>query len=434
MPIQILMPALSPTMEKGNLAKWLKREGDAIKTGDVIAEIETDKATMEVEAIDDGTLGKILVPEGTNDVAVNTPIAMILGEGEDASALTDGGGAARAQKAPPSTPPAKAQQPEMQVEPAPAPAKPQVSAPRQLQAPPEPDLPEGTEMVTMTVREALRDAMAEEMRRDETVFVIGEEVAEYQGAYKVTQGLLQEFGARRVIDTPITEHAVTGLGVGAAFAGLKPIVEFMTFNFAMQAMDQLINSAAKTRYMSGGQMKVSAVFRGPNGPAARVAAQHSQDYTSWYSHVPGLKVIAPYSAADAKGLLKAAIRDPNPVIFLENEIVYGRSFPVPKLDDFVLPIGKARIVREGAHETLVAHSISVGLIMDAAEILAKESIEAELVDLRSLRPLDTATVIQSVKKTNRIVTVEQGWPVCSIGAEISAVVIDEAFDYLDAPP
>src|SRR5215468_9271854 len=294
MPIQILMPALSPTMEKGNLAKWHKKEGDPVKTGDVIAEIETDKATMEVEAVDDGTLGKILVPEGTSDVAVNTPIAMILGEGEGASALTDGGGAARAQKA------AKAQQPEMQVELARAPAMPQVSAPRQLQAPPEPDLPEGIEMVTMTVREALRDAMAEEMRRDDTVFVIGEEVAEYQGAYKVTQGLLQEFGARRVIDTPITEHAMTGLGVGAAFAGLKPIVEFMTFNFAMQAMDQLINSAAKTRYMSGGQMHVSAVFRGPNGPAARVAAQHSQDYTSWYSHIPGLKVIAPYSAADAK--------------------------------------------------------------------------------------------------------------------------------------
>src|SRR5690242_14413140 len=327
MPIQVLMPALSPTMEKGNLAKWLKKEGEPVKSGDVIAEIETDKATMEVEAVDEGTLGKILVPEGTNDVAVNTPIAMILGEGEDASALADGGAAARA--------PAKAEQPEMQVEPAPAPTAPQVSAPRQLQAPPEPDLPAGTEMVTMTVREALRDAMAEEMRRDKSVFVIGEEVAEYQGAYKVTQGLLQEFGAARVIDTPITEHAMTGLGVGAAFAGLKPIVEFMTFNFAMQAMDQLINSAAKTRYMSGGQMNVSAVFRGPNGPAARVAAQHSQDYTSWYSHVPGLKVIAPYSASDAKGLLKSAIRDPNPVVFLENEILYGHSFPVPKLDDYL---------------------------------------------------------------------------------------------------
>src|SRR5467141_2688315 len=367
MPVDVLMPALSPTMEKGNLSKWIKSEGDKIKTGDVIAEIETDKATMEVEAVDDGTLGKILVPEGTNDVAVNTPIAMILGEGEDASALTDGGGAARAQKAPPSAPPAKAQQPEMQVEPAPAPAMPQVSASRQLQAPPEPDLPEGTEMVTMTVREALRDAMAEEMRRDKDVFVIGEEVAEYQGAYKVTQGLLQEFGAMRVIDTPITEHGFAGLGVGAALAGLKPIVEFMTFNFAMQAMDQIINSAAKTRYMSGGQMTSSIVFRGPNGAAARVAAQHSQDYTSWYSNVPGLKVIAPYSAADAKGLLKSAIRDPNPVIFLENEILYGHSFPVPKLADHVVPIGKARVARAGGDVTIVSFSIGMTYALKAAD-------------------------------------------------------------------
>ncbi len=433
MPIQILMPALSPTMEKGNLAKWHKKEGDPVKTGDVIAEIETDKATMEVEAVDDGTLGKILVPEGTNDVAVNTPIAMILGEGEDASALTDGGGAARAQKAPPSAPPAKAQQPEMQVEPAPAPAMPQVSAPRQLQAPPEPDLPEGTEMVTMTVREALRDAMAEEMRRDETVFVIGEEVAEYQGAYKVTQGLLQEFGARRVIDTPITEHAVTGLGVGAAFAGLKPIVEFMTFNFAMQAMDHLINSAAKTRYMSGGQMHVSAVFRGPNGPAARVAAQHSQDYTSWYSHVPGLKVIAPYSAADAKGLLKSAIRDPNPVVFLENEILYGQSFPVPKLDDFLVPIGKAKIARTGSDVTIVAWSMGMSYALKAADELAKENIHAEVIDLRTLKPMDTETIVASVKKTGRVVTIEEGWRQSGVGSEIAASVTEHAFDWLDAP-
>src|SRR5262252_1878444 len=433
MPIQILMPALSPTMEKGNLAKWHKKEGDPVKTGDVIAEIETDKATMEVEAVDDGTLGKILVPEGTNDVAVNTPIAMILGEGEDASALTDGGGAARAQKAPPSAPPAKTQQPEMQVEPAPAPAKPQVSAPRQLQAPPEPDLPEGTEMVTMTVREALRDAMAEEMRRDDTVFVIGEEVAEYQGAYKVTQGLLQEFGARRVIDTPITEHAMTGLGVGAAFAGLKPIVEFMTFNFAMQAMDQLINSAAKTRYMSGGQMHVSAVFRGPNGPAARVAAQHSQDYSAWYSQIPGLKVIAPFSAADYKGLLKAAIRDPNPVIFLENEVLYGHTGDVPKLDDYVIPIGKARLSRPGSHVTIISWSMGMSYALKAAEELAKEGIEAEVIDLRTLRPMDTDTIVASVKRTGRAVAVEEGWQQSGVGAEVAARIMEHAFDYLDAP-
>jgi pyruvate dehydrogenase E1 component beta subunit len=427
------MPALSPTMEKGNLAKWHKKEGDAVKSGDVIAEIETDKATMEIEAVDEGTLGKILVPEGTNDVAVNTPIAMILGEGEDASTLTDGGAVARPQKAPVTAPPAKTQQPEMQVEPAPAPAKPQVSAPRQLEAPPEPDLPEGTEMVTMTVREALRDAMAEEMRRDKTVFVIGEEVAEYQGAYKVTQGLLQEFGASRVIDTPITEHAMTGLGVGAAFAGLKPIIEFMTFNFAMQAMDQLINSAAKTRYMSGGQMHVSAVFRGPNGPAARVAAQHSQDYTSWYSHVPGLKVIAPYSAADAKGLLKSAIRDPNPVVFLENEILYGQSFPVPKLDDYLVPIGKARIARSGTDVTIVAWSMGMSYALKAADELTKENISAEVVDLRTLKPMDTQAIIESVKKTGRVVTVEEGWRQSGVGAEIAATVTEQAFDWLDAP-
>src|SRR5262245_33891418 len=431
MPTPVLMPALSPTMEQGNLAKWHKKEGDTVKSGDVIAEIETDKATMEVEAVDEGTLGKILVPEGTNDVAVNTPIAMILGEGEDASALTDGGAAARRQKPPASAPPAKAEKPEMQVEP--APAAPQVSAPRQVQAAPEPDLPAGTEMVTMTVREALRDAMAEEMRRDKTVFVIGEEVAEYQGAYKVTQGLLQEFGAARVIDTPITEHAMAGLGVGTAFAGLKPIVEFMTFNFAMQAMDQLINSAAKTRYMSGGQMHVSAVFRGPNGPAARVAAQHSQDYTSWYSHVPGLKVIAPYSASDAKGLLKSAIRDPNPVIFLENEILYGQSFPVPKLDDYLVPIGKAKVARPGTDVTIVAWSMGMSYALKAADELAKDNISAEVIDLRTLKPMDTATIIESVKKTGRVVTVEEGWRQSGVGAEIAASVTEHAFDWLDAP-
>jgi pyruvate dehydrogenase E1 component beta subunit len=430
MPTPVLMPALSPTMEKGNLAKWHKKEGDAVKSGDVIAEIETDKATMEVEAVDEGTLGKILVPEGTNDVAVNTPIAMILEEGEDASALTDGG-AVRQQRSPTTAPPANAEQPEMQVEPASAPAK--VSAPRHLQAPPEPDLPEGTEMVTMTVREALRDAMAEEMRRDETVFIIGEEVAEYQGAYKVTQGLLQEFGSRRVIDTPITEHAMAGMGVGAAFAGLKPIVEFMTFNFAMQAMDQLINSAAKTRYMSGGQMSVAAVFRGPNGPAARVAAQHSQDYTSWYSHVPGLKVIAPYTAADAKGLLKSAIRDPNPVIFLENEILYGQSFPVPKLDDYLVPIGKAKIARSGTDVTIVAWSMGMSYALKAADELAKENINAEVIDLRTLKPMDTEAIIESVKKTGRVVTVEEGWRQSGVGAEIAASVTEQAFDWLDAP-
>jgi pyruvate dehydrogenase E1 component beta subunit len=431
MPIQVLMPALSPTMEKGNLAKWHKKEGDAVKSGDVIAEIETDKATMEVEAVDEGTLGKILVPEGTNDVAVNTPIAMILGEGEDASALTDGGGAARQQKAPVTAPSAKAEQPQVNRAPAPAPPKP--SAPPPLQPPSEPALPQGTEMVTMTVREALRDAMAEEMRRDKTVFVIGEEVAEYQGAYKVTQGLLQEFGAERVIDTPITEHAVTGLGIGAAFAGLKPIVEFMTFNFAMQAMDQLINSAAKTRYMSGGQMGASVVFRGPNGPAARVAAQHSQDYTSWYSHIPGLKVIAPYTAADAKGLLKSAIRDPNPVIFLENEILYGQSFPVPKLDDHLVPIGKAKIARSGTDVTIVAWSMGMAYALKAADELAKDNISAEIIDLRTLKPMDTTTIVESVKKTGRVVTVEEGWRQSGVGAEIAASVTEHAFDWLDAP-
>jgi pyruvate dehydrogenase E1 component beta subunit len=432
------MPALSPTMEKGNLAKWLKKEGDAVKAGDVIAEIETDKATMEVEAVDEGTLGQILVPEGTADVAVNTPIATILAEGEDASAAKTAA-PAPAKKAEPQ-PAARAKTAES-APPAAAPAAPQarkeapsaVAAPPQPAALPEPDVPEGTEMVTMTVREALRDAMAEEMRRDKDVFVIGEEVAEYQGAYKVTQGLLQEFGADRVIDTPITEHGFAGLGVGAAMAGLKPIVEFMTFNFAMQAMDQLINSAAKTLYMSGGQMGCAVVFRGPNGAAARVAAQHSQDYSAWYSHVPGLKVVAPYSAADAKGLLKAAIRDPNPVIFLENEILYGQSFPVPKLDDYVLPIGKAKVARPGNDVTLVAWSMGMSYALKAAEELAKAGLAAEVVDLRTLRPLDIDTVVASVQKTGRIVTVEEGWRQSGVGAEIAARIMEQAFDYLDAP-
>jgi pyruvate dehydrogenase E1 component beta subunit len=426
MPIQVLMPALSPTMEKGNLAKWVKSEGDKIKAGDVIAEIETDKATMEVEAVDEGTLGKILVPEGTADVAVNTPIAMILGEGEDASALKAGAPPRAAEPAPPVAP---AQAPP---EPRGVAAEPAAELPT-VEAPAEPDVPAGTEMVTITVREALRDAMAEEMRRDERVFVMGEEVAEYQGAYKVTQGLLQEFTARRVIDTPITEHGFAGLGVGAALAGLKPIVEFMTFNFAMQAMDQIINSAAKTLYMSGGQMGCSIVFRGPNGPAARVAAQHSQDYSAWYSHIPGLKVIAPYSAADAKGLLKAAIRDPNPVIFLENEILYGHSFPVPKLDDHVVPIGKAKVVRPGNNVTIVAWSIGMTYALKAADELAKKHIQAEVIDLRTLRPMDTETIIESVKKTGRLVTVEEGWLQSGVGAEIAARVMQHAFDYLDAP-
>jgi pyruvate dehydrogenase E1 component subunit beta len=430
MPTEILMPALSPTMERGNLAKWLKKEGDAVKSGDVIAEIETDKATMEVEAVDEGTLGKILVPEGTNDVAVNTPIAMILADGEDASALKDGGGRASAQKAAESAPPASQQRSAKEAK---APAQPAVAPPPKIEALPEPEIPEGTEMVTMTVREALRDAMAEEMRRDPDIFVMGEEVAEYQGAYKVTQGLLQEFGARRVIDTPITEHGFAGLGIGAGLAGLKPIVEFMTFNFAMQAMDQLINSAAKTRYMSGGQIGASIVFRGPNGPAARVAAQHSQDFTAWYSHIPGLKVIAPYTAADAKGLLKSAIRDPNPVIFLENEILYGQSFPVPKLDDYVVPIGRARIARAGSDVTLVAWSMGMTYALKAADALAKDGINAEVIDLRTIRPMDIGTIIESVKKTARLVTVEEGWRQSGVGAEIAARVMEEAFDWLDAP-
>ncbi len=443
MPIEVLMPALSPTMEKGNLAKWLKKEGDTVKSGDVIAEIETDKATMEVEAVDEGTLGKILVPEGTNDVAVNTPIAMILAEGEDAAAVKGNGGAAarqapkteqpsRQEKAAKSAPPAARSEPAKKTDSL-APAKTGTAKPPSAEVMPEPEVPEGTELVTMTMREALRDAMAEEMRRDPDVFVMGEEVAEYQGAYKVTQGLLEEFGAQRVIDTPITEHGFAGVGIGAALAGLKPIVEFMTFNFAMQAMDQLINSAAKTRYMSGGQVLVSIVFRGPNGPASRVAAQHSQDYSAWYSHIPGLKVIAPSTAADAKGLLKAAIRDPNPVIFLENEILYGHSSPVPKLDDYVLPIGRARVVRAGNDVTLVAWSMGMTHALKAAEELAKENIDAEVIDLRTLKPMDSDTVIESVKKTGRIVTVEEGWKQSGVGAEIAARVMEGAFDYLDAP-
>ena len=425
---QILMPALSPTMEEGKLAKWHVKEGDVVKAGDILAEIETDKATMEFESIDAGRIARLLVPEGAEAVKVNAPIAELALDGEDTAAPPARTAVAAQPKQSSPSPLAGEGAPKARVGGEPPSAR-TGNGSGALS-----EIPHDAELVTMTVRDALRDAMAEEMRRDETVFLMGEEVAQYQGAYKVSQGLLEEFGERRVIDTPITEQGFTGLGIGAAFGGLKPIVEFMTFNFAMQAMDQLVNSAAKTLYMSGGQMGCSIVFRGPNGPAARVAAQHSQDYASWYAHIPGLKVISPYFAADAKGLLKAAIRDPNPVIFLENEIVYGRSFPVPKLDDFVLPIGKARIVRQGTDVTLVSHSISVGLIMDAAEALAKEGIEAELIDLRTLRPLDTATVIESVKKTNRIVTVEQGWPVCSIGAEISAVVVDEAFDYLDAPP
>jgi pyruvate dehydrogenase E1 component beta subunit len=423
MPTEVLMPALSPTMEKGNLAKWLKKEGDKVKSGDVIAEIETDKATMEVEAADEGTLGKILVPEGTADVAVNTPIAVILGEGEDKAAI----------KAAKPAAPAKAEKSQAKVQETPAPKAPKAPDAPVPQVASDPDIPEGTEMVTMTMREALRDAMAEEMRRDKDVFVMGEEVAEYQGAYKVTQGLLQEFGARRVIDTPITEHGFAGLGIGAALAGLKPVVEFMTFNFAMQAIDQLINSAAKTLYMSGGQMGCQIVFRGPNGVAARVAAQHSQDYSAWYSHVPGLKVISPSTAADAKGLLKAAIRDLNPVIFLENEILYGHSSPVPKLDDFVLPIGKAKIARPGNDVTIVSWSMGMNYALKAGEKLASEGIDAEVIDLRTLKPMDTDTIVASVQKTARLVTVEEGWQQSGVGAEIAARVMERAFDYLDAP-
>jgi pyruvate dehydrogenase E1 component beta subunit len=436
MPIEVLMPALSPTMEAGKLAKWLKKEGDAVKSGDVIAEIETDKATMEVEAVDEGTLGKILVEDGTEDVKVNTLIALILGEGEDSSALKNGAAKSEPKAAAPVEAKSDAEaQAKSGGEPASGPAKVESAAanPPQPKALPEPDVPEGTEMVSQTVREALRDAMAEEMRADDRVFLMGEEVAEYQGAYKVSQGLLDEFGKERVIDTPITEHGFAGVGVGAALAGLKPIVEFMTFNFAMQAIDHIINSAAKTLYMSGGQMGCSIVFRGANGAAARVAAQHSQDYASWYSNVPGLTVIAPYTAADAKGLLKSAIRDGNTVIFLENEILYGQQFPVPKLEDYVVPIGKARIARPGKDVTLVAWSIGMTYALKAAEKLAEEGIDAEVIDLRTIRPMDTETIIGSVKKTGRIVTVEEGWAQSGVGAEISARVTERAFDWLDAP-
>ncbi|MEJ1993911.1 MAG: pyruvate dehydrogenase complex E1 component subunit beta [Limibacillus sp.] len=434
MPVQVLMPALSPTMTEGKLAKWVKSVGDEVSAGDVIAEIETDKATMEVEAVEEGKLGKILVEEGTEGVAVNSPIALLLEEGEDESALEGADTAApsddsngdssddEAAEAPASQP-ARAAAPE---------EVPQPVATGQSSG--EQDEPEWTgETETLTVREALRDAMAEEMRADDKVFVMGEEVAEYQGAYKVTQGLLDEFGAKRVIDTPITEMGFAGLGTGAAYYGLKPIVEFMTFNFAMQAIDHIINSAAKQLYMSGGQVHVPIVFRGPNGAASRVAAQHSQDYASWYAHIPGLKVVAPYSAADAKGLLKAAIRDPDPVVFLENEILYGQSFEVPKSDDWTVPIGKAKVVKKGSDVTLVGYSVCVGMALEAAAQLAEEGIDAEVIDLRSLRPLDAETIINSVKKTNRLVSVEEGWAVCGIGSEMAAIMMEQAFDWLDAP-
>ena len=427
MSVDILMPALSPTMEEGTLSKWLKKEGDTVSSGDVIAEIETDKATMEVEAVDEGILAKILVAEGTEGVKVNAVIAVLAEEGEDAGSVKPSSNGTAAPAAPPKEQPAEAS------EASPAPQSESEEAPVAAILS-DPSIPEGTTFTETTVRDALRDAMAEEMRRDETVFVMGEEVAEYQGAYKVTRELLQEFGARRVVDTPITEHGFAGLGVGAAFGGLKPIVEFMTFNFAMQAIDHIINSAAKTLYMSGGQMGCPIVFRGPNGAASRVGAQHSQDYASWYGHIPGLKVVAPYDAADAKALLKAAIRDPNPVVFLEHELVYGTSFPVPDLDDYVLPIGKAAVKRAGTDVTLVAYSRMVGFALQAADELAEQGISAEVVDLRSIRPLDTATIIESVRKTNRIVTCEEGWRYMGIGAEICATVVAEAFDYLDAPP
>lgn len=430
MPIEITMPALSPTMESGTLAKWLKSEGDMISAGDIIAEIETDKATMEVEAVDDGKLARLLVTEGTEDVPVGQVIAVLLEEGEDESVLDEI--VTKAEQ--------KSQKPEKQAkadesddgqseeDTAVLPAR-----PRAASVPDEEEIPAGTEMVKQTVREALRDAMAEEMRRDDTVFVMGEEVAEYQGAYKVTQGLLEEFGDKRVVDTPITEYGFAGVGTGAALGGLRPIVEFMTFNFSMQAIDAIVNSAAKQRYMAGGKITIPIVFRGPNGAAARVAAQHSQNLAPWYASVPGLKVIAPYSAADAKGLLKAAIRDQNPIVFLENEIIYGQSFEVPMLDDFVLPIGKAKVVRKGSDVTIVAYSIAVREALKAADALAEEGIEAEVVDLRTLRPLDMDTVVASVRKTNRCVVAEEGWPTCSISSEISSRLMEEAFDYLDAP-
>ena len=432
MPIQILMPALSPTMEEGNLAKWLVKEGDSVSAGDVIAEIETDKATMEVEAVDEGTVAKIVVEAGTENVKVNALIALLAAEGEDVAEAAAGGGEAPA-PAVEATPAPQAVDSPAQAATEAAAAESGVPAPAIRPVANDPAIPEGTEMVSMTVREALNSAMAEEMRRDEDVFIMGEEVAEYQGAYKITQGLLEEFGARRVIDTPITEHGFAGVGVGAAMAGLKPIVEFMTFNFAMQAIDQIINSAAKTLYMSGGQMGAPMVFRGPNGAAARVGAQHSQDYAAWYSQIPGLKVIQPYTAADAKGLLKAAIRDPNPVIFLENEILYGHSFDVPKLDDFVLPIGKARIHRAGNDATIVSFGIGMTYAVQAAEKLAEEGIDCEVIDLRTIRPMDMDTVLASVQKTGRLVTVEEGFPQSSVGDHIASQVMQRAFDYLDAP-
>ena len=421
MPIPILMPALSPTMTEGNLAKWHKREGDAVGPGDIIAEIETDKATMEIEAVDEGVLGRILVAEGTEGVAVNAPIALLLMEGEDPASLdtvpVEAAPAAAAVQADATAPPAATS----------------AVAPVSAVAPASDEDRFYESTTTQTVREALRDAMAEEMRNNPDVFLMGEEVAEYQGAYKVSQGLLEEFGARRVIDTPITEAGFTGIGIGAAFAGLKPIIEFMTFNFAMQAIDQILNSAAKTHYMSGGQMQCPIVFRGANGAAARVAAQHSQCYASWYAHCPGLKVVAPYSAGDAKGMLKSAIRDPNPVIFLENEILYGQTFEVPDDPDFTVPLGRAKIVRAGSDVTLAAFSIMVGHALAAAEALAAEGIDAEVIDLRSIRPLDTETLVASVKKTNRLVSVEEGWPFAGIGAELAATMMEQAFDYLDAP-
>lgn len=419
MAIDILMPALSPTMEQGKLAKWIKNEGDMVKSGDILAEIETDKATMEVEAVDEGRLAKILIPEGTDNVAVNTPIAILAQDGEDVSTHISSKPAAQPEVVAPSASPAQA----------PVPAAPVSVVAYDADS----EVPPGTEMVPTTVREALRDAMAEEMRRDPDVFVMGEEVAEYQGAYKVTQGLLQEFGANRVVDTPITEHGFTGLAVGAAFTGLKPIVEFMTFNFAMQAMDQIVNSAAKTLYMSGGQLECSIVFRGPNGAAARVGAQHSQDYAAWFSNIPGLTVVMPYTAADAKGLLKSAIRSPNPVVFLENEILYGQSFPVPKMDDFTVPIGKARIARKGKDVTIVSWGISMVLVEKATAILEGEGIDVEIIDLRTIRPMDVETVVASVIKTGRCVVVEEGWPQSGVSSEVATKVMENAFDYLDAP-
>jgi pyruvate dehydrogenase E1 component beta subunit len=452
MATELKMPALSPTMEEGTLAKWLVKEGDEVKSGDILAEIETDKATMEFEAVDEGTIEKILVPEGTDGVKVGQPIALLAAEGEQVPSPQ--GGESQGEGAPtaessldagtPSPPPSPTQGERAEKPPVPAPESGQPTphlmetAARDLVADvahthDEPEAPEGTPLVSMTVRDALRDAMAEEMRRDDRVFVIGEEVAEYQGAYKVTQNLLQEFGAKRVVDTPITEYGFAGLGTGAAMGGLRPIVEFMTFNFAMQAIDHIVNSAAKTNYMSGGQMRCPVVFRGPNGAAARVAAQHSQNYGSWYAHVPGLVVIAPYSAADGKGLLKAAIRTDDPVVFLENELLYGQHFDVPQLEDYVLPIGKARIVRPGKDVTIVSYSIGVGVALEAAQELMGQGINAEVIDLRTLRPLDRATVLESLKRTNRMVVVEEGWPVCSISSEIIAIAMTEGFDDLDAP-